>query len=337
MILIFGLLTTSCEKKEVKIKSFPKKWHYGKPPVVVFENLQEAGIKTIRFRIDQDIRGGAKVLDTIVLPAISDMKLGKHEITFFFENQKGEVQSIRKNFTLYASESPEKWDYEIVAEYPHDMKAFTQGLEFEEDTLYESTGQYGESTLRKVDFKTGKLFQKIDFDSRIFAEGLTVWGDSVLVLTWQNKKGFVFNRKFEKIGEFPYEKSKEGWGLCHNDQWIFKSDGTEKIWILDPKTLEEVDFINVYTYSHKIRKINELEWVEGKIFTNIWQKNGIAVINPRTGEVVAVLDMSGLLKKVKKHPDLDVLNGIAYHPKRGTIFVTGKNWDKLFEIKIKKN
>ena len=242
--------------------------------------------------------------------------------------------AIKKKFTLYAATPPEKLEYELVAEYPHDIQAFTQGLEFEEDTLYESTGLYGQSTLRKIDYKTGKILKKHSFDKNIFAEGLTVWGDSVLVLTWQNGKGFVFDRNFNQLDTFPYGKSKEGWGLCHNEKYIFKSDGTEKIWILDPHTLKELDFINVYGYENKIKRINELEWVKGAIFTNIWQKNAIAVINPKTGEVAYVMDLSGLLKKVKKHPRLDVLNGIAWHPERQTLFVTGKNWDKIFELKL---
>ncbi len=336
LLMVFTLLSglSACKEKKVTLKAFPKAWYLNQPPVIVFENLRESGVKKIVFKIDESVGGGAKVSDTVVLPGRMGLRLGKHEITFVFTFDDGSKQNIKRRFTLFASEPPVKWDYELIAEYPHDTEAFTQGLEFEGDTLYESTGQYGKSSLRKVDFTTGKVIRKYAFDDNVFAEGLTVWNDSIVVLTWQNKKGFVFDKTFNRLGEFAYENSKEGWGLCHNDSLIFKSDGTEKIWILDPETLKEKDYFNVYTHKHKIKRINELEWVEGRIFTNIWMKNALAVIRPETGEVEAVIDLSDLLKKVKKHPALDVLNGIAYHKQRGTIFVTGKNWDKLFEIKV---
>jgi glutaminyl-peptide cyclotransferase len=342
ILMILGVLAVSltglisCKENPVKIKKFPKNWHLDRPPVIVFEKMTESHVKSIWFTIDDTVvKGGSKVLDTIVLPGRMGLKLGRHKIKFFIKFNNGDVQTFTKKFTLFASKPPVKREYELIAEYPHDTEAFTQGLEFDGDTLFESTGQYGTSSLRKINFENGRILQKFDFDDSIFAEGLTLWKDSVIVLTWQNKKGFIFNRKFDRIGEFPYGKSKEGWGLCHNDSLIFKSDGTEKIWILDPATLKEKDFINVYAYKSKVTKINELEWIDGKIFTNVWQKNAIAVINPQTGEVEGVIDLSDLLKKVKNHPALDVLNGIAYHKKRGTIFVTGKNWNKIFEIKLK--
>ncbi len=324
----------SCQEKRVKIKEFPTKWHHGKSPVIIFENVKSSDVKAISFKVDGVINGGARIGDTVILPGKMGLRLGSHDITFLFEFPDGSRQVIKEKFTLFAGNPPVKLSYELVAEYPHDMHAFTQGLEFDGDTLFESTGQYGQSSLRKVDFQSGRVLKNYSFDDKIFAEGLTVWHDSIIVLTWQNKKGFIFDRNFNRVGEFPYEKSKEGWGLCHDEKVIYKSDGTEKIWILDPVTLKETDYFNVYAYKNKIKRINELEWVEGKIFTNIWMKNALAVINPRSGEVEAVLDLAELLKNIKKHPDLDVLNGIAYHKKRGTLFVTGKNWDKIFEIKI---
>jgi glutamine cyclotransferase len=335
-LLVLLAVFTGCDDKKVKIKKFPKEWYYGKSPVVVFENLKENRIKQIKFKIDDAIAGGAKPFDTVPLPGIKDIKLGNHQIIFWFIAEDGKRQIIKKKFTLYAANEPVKMQYEIINEYPHDTHAFTQGLEFDGDTLFESTGQYGKSTLRKylLDGNNLKPLSRYHFEKKFFAEGLTVWHDSILVLTWQNGKGFVFNRQLKKTGEFPYGKSKEGWGLCHNNRYVFKSDGTEKIWIINPQNLKELDFINVYAHKNKIRRINELEFVDKYIFTNIWQKNGIAVIRPATGEVIGVVDLSGLLKHVKKHPDLDVLNGIAFHSGRGTFFVTGKNWDKIFEIRI---
>ncbi|NPA42451.1 MAG: glutaminyl-peptide cyclotransferase [Chlorobi bacterium] len=332
--LVFLVLLTRCTSERTKLTHFPQRWHYDTPTPVAFDNLKDQGVKVIKFRVDSIIGGGARVGDTVYLPPLRDIPLGPHEIFFYITYPDGHREVIRKKFTLYARKPPARWKYRIVAEYPHDIHAFTQGLEFSGDTLYESTGLYGKSSVRKTDFRTGRILKKKNFESDIFAEGLTLWGDSVLVLTWQNGKGFILDRKFNRLGEFPYGKSKEGWGLCHNDRVIYKSDGTEKIWILDPRTLEEKDYFNVYAYQNKIKRINELEWVEGKIYTNIWQKNALAVINPDTGEVEAVIDLSELVKRVKHHPDLDVLNGIAYHKERGTLFVTGKNWDKIFELEI---
>ncbi len=332
----FYLLLFSCKQEpDIQFKHFPGKWHYNTNTRMVLKNLHNHHIDAIRFYIDTIIRGGAKVNDTLILPALQDIPLGKHTFIIRFYSKNNLVKEIKRDFTLYAQYPPVKLSYTLIKTYPHDIHAFTQGLEFKNDTLYESTGLNGQSSVRMVDYKTGKILKRYDFPPAYFGEGLTVWGDSLLVLTWQNGKGFVFDRhSLEQKGEFPYEKSKEGWGLTHNEKYIFKSDGTNKLWILDPQTLKEKDFIPVYAYAHPIKNLNELEYVNGKIFTNVWQKNALAVIDVATGQVVAVLDLSDLLDKVQKHPRLDVLNGIAYQPSTGHFFVTGKNWDKLFEIDI---
>ena len=159
--------------------------------------------------------------------------------------------------------------------------------------------------------------------------------DEIYQLTWQAGIGFVYTPEdFKKIKTFKYKKSNQGWGICNDGKTLYKSDGTQRIWTLNNDTLEEEDFIEIYTNTSKINRVNELEWINGKIYANIWQKNGIAVINPETGAVEGVLNGSSLKNKVTQHPELDVLNGIAYNPETETIFVTGKNWDKLFEIKI---
>ena len=156
-----------------------------------------------------------------------------------------------------------------------------------------------------------------------------------LTVTWKEGTGFVYDvNTFEKLSSFRYGNSKEGWGLCNNNNTIYKSDGTEKIWLLNPDTLIEQEFIQVYTNKGKIIGINEMEWIDGKIYANRYQKNGVAIINPKNGAVVGVIDFTSLKKKVKQHEGLDVLNGIAYNPKTKTIFVTGKRWDKLFEVEI---
>ncbi|WP_461531984.1 glutaminyl-peptide cyclotransferase [Sinomicrobium sp.] len=242
--------------------------------------------------------------------------------------------SISVPITILADKAPELYGYEIVKEYPHDGEAFTQGLEFYKDTLYESTGRHGYSSLRKSNYTTGEVLKKISLDQSLFGEGLTIMNDRIYQLTWREGKGLVYDMNFELIKEFNYGKSKEGWGLCNDGTRIFKSDGTSKIWILDPETLEETGHIETVTNTSVFSMANELEYAHDRIYANTWQKEGVMIINPDNGVIEGVVDLRGLKDKVTQKPDLDVLNGIAYFPKRDTFFVTGKNWDKIFEIKI---
>ena len=265
---------------------------------------------------------------------LKNYKLGKQtiEATVYFNNEK---QTTTTTVTILSSDLPKVYSYKIINEYPHDITSYTQGIEFFNDTLYESTGQYNESKLRKVNYKTGEIIKNIGLANEYFGEGLTILNNKVYQLTWKEGVGFVYDiNTFEKLSSFKYGNSKEGWGLCNNDNSIFKSDGTEKIWLLNPETLVEEEFIQVYTNKGKIVGINEMEWIDGNIYANRYQKNGVAIINPKNGAVIGVIDFTPLKKKVTQHDGLDVLNGIAYNPKTKTIFVTGKRWDKLFEVEI---
>lgn len=288
---------------------------------------------------DHPIDSVTYTLDGISIPEnfnLENQKLGKHtlEATVYFNDEKQTTTSV---LTILNHELPKVYTYKIINEYPHDITSYTQGLEFYNDTLYESTGQYEESKLRKVDYKTGEVIKNIALDAAYFGEGLTILNDKIYQLTWQKGTGFVYDvNTFEKLSTFKYGNSKEGWGLCHVNQTIYKSDGTENIWILNPETLVEEDHIQVYTNKGKIIGINEMEWIEGNIYANRYQKDGVAVINPNNGAVIAVVDFTPLKNLVTQHEGLDVLNGIAYNPKTKTIFVTGKRWDKLFEIEIVK-
>ncbi len=261
-------------------------------------------------------------------------KLGKQalEATVYFNNEK---QVVNSNITILNSEAPKIYAFKIINEYPHDITSYTQGIEFFNDNIYESTGQYKESKLRHINYKTGEVLKNINLANEYFGEGLTILNDKIYQLTWQEGTGFVYDvNTFDKLSSFKYGNSKEGWGLCNNLNIIYKSDGTEKIWLLNPETLVEQDYIQVFTNKGKIGRINELEWINGQIYANIYQKNGVAIINPGNGAVVGVIDFSSLKEKVTQHEKLDVLNGIAYNPKTKTIFVTGKRWDKLFEVEI---
>lgn len=246
----------------------------------------------------------------------------------------GKKISLNKKFDIYSNIKPELMTYEIIDEFSHDEKAYTQGLEIYENFLFESTGLNGKSSLRKINFNTGEIINMINLEYEYFGEGLTVLNDKIYQLTWKNKIGFIYDLELNNIGTFNYENSKEGWGLCNDGNYIYKSDGTSKIWRLDPNTLEEVDFIDVMTDKSRIKNINELEYIDGKIYANTYQQNRdvVIVINPSNGIVENVIDFSGLRDKVLQTPDLDVMNGIAYN--NGKLFVTGKNWDKVFEVKV---
>ncbi|MEA1787365.1 glutaminyl-peptide cyclotransferase [Arenibacter sp. GZD96] len=263
-------------------------------------------------------------------------KLGNKTLTAKIEFEGSSVE-VSKKIKILAPNPPEIYTYEIINEYPHDINAYTQGLEFYKDTLYESTGQKGKSSLRKVNFKTGEVLQQINLDASYFGEGITVLNQKIIQLTWQSNIGFVYDvAHFEKIDQFSYGESKEGWGLCNDGTKIYKSDGTEKIWILNPDTLIEEDHIEIVTDKSIFNKANELEYVDGKIYANVYQKESMMIINATTGAIEGVINFGGLKEKVTQHDALDVLNGVAYHPERKTFFVTGKNWDKLFEVHIKK-
>ncbi|MGI9593993.1 MAG: glutaminyl-peptide cyclotransferase, partial [Patiriisocius sp.] len=242
---------------------------------------------------------------------------------------------VSKSITVLSSLKPIVYDYKILETYPHAINAYTQGLEFVGDVLYESTGQYGESSLRKTDYKTGRVEKNIPLDGQYFAEGLTIVKDKLYQLTWRENMGFIYDLEtLEKTGTFAYNKSKQGWGLCNDGTSLYKSDGTSKIWKLNSETLAEEGYIEMYTNTSKIDNVNELEWINGAIYANIYTKPAIAIIDPSNGAVKGVINLKGLKKKVTQHNKLDVLNGIASKGEPNIIYVTGKNWDKLFKIEI---
>ena len=266
--------------------------------------------------------------------SLLNSKLGMQEVSaiIYFN---GTSQTAYHNVQVLNDVSPKVYSFNIINEYPHDITSYTQGLEFFNGELYESTGQKGESKLRKVDYKTGEVQKNIDLEKQYFGEGITILNNKIYQLTWESKKGFVYDVKsFEKSKEFDYNKSKEGWGICNDGEVLYKSDGTDKIWILDPETLEEKEYIQTYTNKGKIVGINEMEWINGKIYANRYQLDGVAIINPKNGAIEGVIDFRTLKNKVTQHKGLDVLNGIAWNPESKTLFVTGKRWDKLFEVEI---
>ena len=269
-------------------------------------------------------------------PFIVPQTTGEQLLKAIIETVDG-TKEITKKIRVFASSKPKVFTYKLVKTYPHDINAYTQGLEFVGDTLYESTGQYGASSIRKVDYKSGKIIQKLPLDKAYFGEGLTHLNGKIIQLTWKKQLGFVYNASdFSLEKSFNYTQSPEGWGLCTDGKWLYKTDGSQKLWRLDATTFKEIDSKDIVTHNTFLSKVNELEYANGLIYGNTYQfnKDVVVIIDPNTGIVQGVVDFSGLKKRVQQHGRLDVFNGIAYHPKRNTFFVTGKYWDKLFEVEI---
>jgi glutaminyl-peptide cyclotransferase len=224
--------------------------------------------------------------------------------------------------------------YRVIHTYPHDSLAFTQGLIFVDGHLYESTGLKGKSSLRMLDLPTGKVLQKYDLPAQYFGEGLTDWGSTLIQLTWKEHTGFVYDRfSFSVLRTFQYEG--EGWGLTHDGSQLILSDGTSYLRFLDPKSLKEIRRLRVYDEAgHPIEKLNELEYLHGEIYANIWETDEIVRISPLTGKILGRIDLSRIIdKRTLASPDA-VLNGIAYDSTADRLFITGKLWPKLFEIKV---
>lgn len=224
--------------------------------------------------------------------------------------------------------------YKVIATFPHDTTSFTQGLVFADGNLYESTGLNGESTLRRVDIKTGKTLQRIDIPRQYFAEGLALVGDELVQLTWQHKLGFVYDRKtFERKRTFTY--NSEGWGIAYDGRSrLVMSDGSDRLTFLDPKTLLPQKSLRVEDAGRPVLNLNELEWIENEIWANVWQTDRIARINPATGQVSAWIDLSSLFPRAQRLPPADELNGIAYDKATRRIFITGKKWPRLYQITV---
>ena len=328
-------LFTSCSNNYKFTLETPKKTTLNKTIKVSLKEKNDKEIKNVQFFVN-----GKEVSSKGNSASINTTKLGvgKHAISalVFFEDGS---KKINNSFEVFADKPYQAYTYKIINSYPHDTEAYTQGLEYYNGFLYETTGHRGASTLRKVEIKTGKVLQKNALDKKYFGEGMTIVNGKIIWLTWQAKKGFVYDLEtFKQEKEFAYNKSIEGWGLTHNKTELIKSDGTAKIWFLDKETQQEKRFIQAYNHKQSISQLNELEFINGKIYANYWQKPLIAIINPDNGVVEGIVDLRGLKAEMEKTQKLksadDVLNGIAYDAENKRLFVTGKNWGKLFEIEL---
>lgn len=340
-LFLASIVVTACKSGHKFKLSTDKKTTLGKTVSVKLEEINGKAIDSVQFFVNNKrifSEGNSTTVKT------SDFGVGKHQVTalvFYPEKAK----KVNNFIEVFSDKKPTVYTYKLLNTYPHDKKAYTQGLEFKDGVLYETTGRNGTSWLRKVDYKTGKVLKQEDLEKKYFGEGMTIFNDKIFWLTWQNGKGFIYDfDTFKQEGEFEYMNSHQGWGLTHNETELIKSDGTNKIWFLNPETLKEKRNIKVYTNNKAIDKLNEIEFVNGKIYSNWWRTDGdvkskstIIIINPETGAVEGLLGLNDLRKIILKDQKLDsdeVLNGIAYNEKTGTFFVTGKHWGKLFEIEL---
>jgi glutamine cyclotransferase len=227
------------------------------------------------------------------------------------------------------------YTYTVVNEYPHDPSAYCQGLVFDQGALYEGTGKYGESSLRQVELETGKVVQHTPLDRKFFGEGIAIWKDRIFQLTWRERRALVYDKQtLQPTGEvFRYQG--EGWGLTTDGKSLIRSDGTSGLRFLDPETFEVIRRVTVTEGRRRVTNLNELEYIEGEVFANVWKQDYILRISPRNGRVTGRVDLGGLRSGRRSFGSEAVLNGIAYDAETGRLFVTGKNWPTLFEIRLR--
>ncbi|MCA5004140.1 glutaminyl-peptide cyclotransferase [Sphingobacterium bovistauri] len=251
----------------------------------------------------------------------------------------GGKEDIAYSNVIVLPPNAKNYSFEVVNEFPHDTKAYTQGLQYADGVLYETTGQPSQlegvvTSLRKVDLKTGEVLKIEKPSDDFFGEGMTIVGNTIVFLTWENGKGFFYDKNtFKRIGEFPYENSKYGWGVTYDGNKLIKSDGSSRLYFLDAKTGKEIDSIEVYDENGKVDSINELEYIDGKVYANVYSKDIIVIIDPKTGVVEGRINLVGLYTEGRL-PNDNELNGVAYDTVGKRLFVTGKLWPKLYEIKL---
>ncbi len=264
---------------------------------------------------------------------VANKKVGKPDWKLYITLSNGKTESYYPAVNILAPAKPTEYTYRIINTFPHDPDAFTQGLLIHQGQLYESTGQKGSSSLRRVDLSSGRIEEKVIVEDQYHAEGLAVYGGKLYQLTWEANSCFVYNlTTFEKLDTFTYPT--EGWGLTTIGDSLAMTDGSANIYYKNPERFTELSKIQAYDDKGPIRKLNELEFINGKIYANIWQTDEIVIIDPKTGIVEGKINLEGIFDSRNYRRRLDVLNGIAYDQDQDKIYVTGKYWPKLFEIEL---
>ncbi len=248
----------------------------------------------------------------------------------------GLEENYSVNLKITSGIEAEKYGYQIIKSYPHDKGAFTQGLEFYKGFLYEGTGNYGESSLRKVELETGEVLKYRSLDSDLFGEGITIINNKIYQITYREQVGFVYDEKSFELLRKIYYQIKEGWGMTNDGEHILMSDGSHYIYFMDTTYFSEVKKIEVYDHKGEVDLLNELELIDGVLYANRYTTEEIVMIDPETGRVIGRIDMSGILDPSDRHPSIDYFNGIAYDKENDRIFVTGKYWPRVYQVKFNK-
>jgi len=313
------------------------------------KTINSGNVSDIRVKLDPDKLSSIKILingkevlnEKAEKELISyqwntrDYKLGVYDIEFIGTLVNGKTRKQRLEKVLLASRAPEQKKVRIIKEFPHDRKAYTQGLEFHENILLEGTGNRGESNLRKVNFSTGKVLQQVDLEGKYFGEGITLFNNKIYQITYTAKKGFVYSLdSLKTLSSFDYNtNSGEGWGLTHDDTHLIMTDGTQRIYFLDPETYVVEKTLDAYTHQGPISNLNELEYVDGKIYANIYTTNQAVKIDANSGMIETVYDLTELRSNLPDN-NVDYLNGLAYNKTTDKWYATGKYWPTLFEIAL---
>lgn len=321
------------------IRLEPKKKNYVLGDVITINsqtNLKGGQVEKIEISIDGQQISTSNNLTNSSTYKTSDFGLGKHTVKVLVKKSDGLTGENFEEILVVSNHKPVQYSYEIVASYPHNATHFTQGLEFHDNQLYEGTGQEGSSAIYRENLKTGAVTQEKKMENNIFGEGITILNNHIYQLTYKNKIGYIYDLKdFNLIDNWSY-KSREGWGLTNDGTSLIMSDGTENICYINPQSFNEIKRIQVCDDRGLVNNLNELEYINGEIWANIWTTDNIVIIDPNTGMVKGKIDLGGLSGSImqSQRENLDVLNGIAWNPATGKIYVTGKWWPKIFEIRL---
>jgi len=272
--------------------------------------------------------------------ATDTMRVGPRLITARIF-QGGKSQEISTNIVLLPAKAPVEYTYKVVKVFPHDTGSYTEGLVYQDGVLYESSGgttddMIGQSNIRKADLNTGKVLQKTMLDPKVFGEGISIVGDKIIEVTYHEKIGYVYDKTSLKLLKtFPNNVGIEGWGMCYDGKKLYMDDSTNRVFFLDKDNYRQIGFIDVYDDKGPVMEINELEYIDGKIYANVWEKDIIVIIDPKTGIVLGRIDLSKLYPKDDRARNADVLNGIAFDEKGKRLFITGKKWPHLYQVEFR--
>jgi glutaminyl-peptide cyclotransferase len=347
IILSIFISSFSCSNKSnrsrkpavrINIESVNKKINYGDDITIsIAVKLKDGELKETKIFVDSVLVNTSKVVEFIYVLKNFE-KLGKHTLKVETVKTDGVEGVYFKTFEVLSDVVPEKYGYELVQSFPHNETSFTEGLEIHDGFLYESTGENGKSFIYKNTLKTGKTVQSFKLADRYFGEGITIFNNRIFQLTYKTQIGFVYNiESMAVVDSFRFE-SAEGWGMTHDDQNLIMSDGTNVLTYINPTTYKSVKKLQVYDDKNPAIYLNELEYSDGYIYANLWTTNLIVKIDPKTGKVLSKIDLDGILTMQNQKKQVDVLNGIAIDPVTKKMYVTGKLYSKVFEIKpVKKD